>query len=1118
MRCAHCGADSRENAKFCDGCGAQLALKCPSCGTVNRSSAKFCDSCGTALATTSSLAVAATRATDVRLTAEEAVAEEIEGERKVVTALFADLTGSTALLETLDPEEGRAIVEPLIRIMSDAVRRYEGYLVRTTGDGIFALFGAPIAYEDHPQRALSAASLMQQELHAYRQEQDAKGNPVLDARVGVHTGEVVAYAGEASGKVEYRLVGHTANLASRMESIAPPGSIAVSETTAKLCDGYFKLRSLGPTIVKGVGAPVTVYEVMGPGPLRSHFELSAQRGLTRFVGRQSELDQMRRALERSRAGQGQIVAVVAEAGAGKSRLLYEFKAAIPGACKVLEAYSVSHGKASAWLPVLELLRGCFGITETDDAASRRDKIRTTLGALDPVLDDTLPYLFGLLGIVDGPDPRAQMDPHVKRQRTLDALNRLILRDSLRQPMVVIFEDLHWIDEQTQGLLDLLADSIGSARILLLFNYRPEYHHGWANKSYYSQVRLEPLTRGEGAAMLSALLGEGDELGALKGLIAERTGGNPFFIEEMVHALFDDGALVRNGSVKVTRALAQLRLPATVQGMLASRIDRLPVEHKQLLQTLAVMGKESRLALIRNVVSIQSLELENKLADLRSGEFIYEQSAASDLEYVFKHALTHEVAYNSLLIERRKVLHEYTGQALEAMYAATLEDHLTELAHHYSLGSNASKAIYYLERASQKAIQRSANANALNSLTLALSLLPKMPDQAERQRQELDLQLTIGSALIPTKGWAAPEVEGVYRRVRELCEQLGDRPELFFALFGLWAAYFIRGAFQSAKELAVQLLQRAQDGSNPMLLVFAHFALGDTSFNMGNFLRARNHLEAVCSLHYPERDGPLLQFGVDPKINCLGYAGMTLWFLGYPDQALRWGKEGLALGQTLSHPNSLASIQNFLGTIYQRRREVACIQEQAEQGTTLSTEHGLGLWLPLAKIQRGWAQAAKGSVEEGIAEMREGLADYQKTGAGIGLTYHFCSLAEAYMWAGDFDEAAKILEEALNTANKTYERHYDAEIYRLKGELLMQRDPPNPAEALTNFQRAVAIARNQSAKSWELRGATSLARLLASQGRRNEAVAMLAEIYNWFTEGFDTADLKEAKGLLDELAA
>ena len=403
----------------------------------------------------------------------------------------------------------------------------------------------------------------------------------------------------------------------------------------------------------------------------------------------------------------------------------------------------------------------------------------------------------MLGIVEGPDPLAQMDPQIKRQRTLDAIKRIVLRESLNQPLVVIFEDLHWIDEQTQALLDLLADSIANARVLLLVNYRPEYRHEWTNKSHYVQLGLNPLGRESAEAMLAALLGDAVELNPLKRLVVERTGGNPFFIEEIVQALFDEGALVRNGVVKVTRSLSQLRLPPTVQGILASRIDRLSAEQKELLQTLAVIGRESSLGLLTQVASHPDTQLERMLADLRAGEFIYEQPAATGVEYVFKHALTQEVAYNSLLIERRKQLHERAGQALESIFAGQLDDHLTQLAHHYSHSDNIDKAIEYLGRAGQQAMQRSAHADAISNLTAAIDLLQKLPDSPERIQRELPLQLALGSVLSATKGWAAPEVERAYTRARELCERLGDPPELFHVLFGLWTVHFLRDELRSS---------------------------------------------------------------------------------------------------------------------------------------------------------------------------------------------------------------------------------------------------------------------------------------------------------------------------------
>ena len=496
-----------------------------------------------------------------------------------------------------------------------------------------------------------------------------EGKIPVEARVGVNTGEVVVRTIETGGHTEYTPVGHVTNLAARMQTAAPAGSIAASEATQRLCEGYFEFRALGPTAIKGLDAPVEVYEVVRAGPLQDALPArgaawadEVRRARTRACGRCSARWSWRW------SGHGQIVAVVAEAGTGKSRLFYEFKATLPAECKLLEAYSVSHGKASAWLPVLELLRGYFGLQDADDATTRREKVSAVLATLDPTLSDALPYLLGLLGIQEGPDPLAQMAPQVKRRRTFDAIKRIIVRESLNQPILVIFEDLHWIDGETQALLDLLADSIANSRVLLLVNYRPEYRHEWTNKSYYTQLRLDALGRESVGVMLSALLGEGIEVAPLKRLVIERTEGNPFFIEEMVQALFDEGALVRNGAVKVTRSLSQLRLPATVQGILAARIDRLAPEQKDLLQMLAVIGRESSLGLISQVASQTDTQLERMLAELQASEFIYEQPALADAEYVFKHALTQEVAYNSLLMERRKLLHERTGQALESMFA------------------------------------------------------------------------------------------------------------------------------------------------------------------------------------------------------------------------------------------------------------------------------------------------------------------------------------------------------------------------------------------------------------------------------------------------------------------
>src|SRR5271170_518938 len=546
MRCTKCGRENREGRLFCAGCGATLATNCPNCGAVNEPDENFCGRCGSSLTGIIAGKPAETKKPPVRLTADASSDEILEGERKTVTALFADIKGSTELEQDLDPEEARAIIDPALKLMIDAVRRYDGYIVQSTGDGIFALFGAPLAHEDHPQRALYAALRMQEELKRYSARLREAGNLPLEARVGVNTGEVVVRSITTDdAHTEYTPIGHSMSLASRMQALAPTGSIAISEQTSRFVEGYFQLKPLGPTKVKGVSEPVNVYEVTGLGALRTRLQRAAGRGFSKFVGRRAEMDALKRAAEQAEAGRGQIAAAMAEAGVGKSRLFFEFKAENQSGWMVLQASSVSHGKASAYLPVIELLHGYFGIDrDNDDSRQRREKVNGKVLTLDRSLEDVLPYLHSLLGLSDENSPLAQMDAQIRKRRTLEAIKRILVRESLNQPLIVIFEDLHWIDEETQGLLNLLVDSIGTAKILLLVNYRPEYHHEWGSKSCYSQLRLDPLGNESAEEMLTALVGDDAEVRPLKLLIIERTEGNPFFMEETVLVLLDEGALVR----------------------------------------------------------------------------------------------------------------------------------------------------------------------------------------------------------------------------------------------------------------------------------------------------------------------------------------------------------------------------------------------------------------------------------------------------------------------------------------------------------------------------------------------------------------------------------------------
>jgi class 3 adenylate cyclase/predicted ATPase len=1122
MRCSKCGSDNREGRKFCTNCGTPLVACCPKCGAPIQPDEKFCGECGAAIGAPAPRVPSSAQPNSLQLSDFIPATKVIDGERKTVTALFADIKGSMELMENVDPEEARAIVDPALKLMIDAVHHYGGYIVQSTGDGIFALFGAPVAHEDHPQRAVYAALRMQEELRRYGDRMRSQGQTPLQVRIGVNTGEVVVRSIlTGADHTEYTPIGHSTGLAARLQTLATPGTTMISGSTRRIVEGFFQLKSFGPASLKGVTEQVDVYEVTGLGPLRTRLQRAAVRGLTKFVGRQREMDALTHAAEQARSGRGQIAAVMADPGIGKSRLFYEFKATSQSGWMVLEALSVSYGKASAYLPVLELLSQYFEISRDDDDRKRRERVLGKVLGLDRTLEDTLPYLFSLQAIADTGDSLAQMDPQIRRRRTLDGIKRILLRESINQPLIIIFEDLHWIDSETQALLNLLVDAIANARILLLVNYRPEYRHEWGSRTHYTQLRVDPLGPENAEEMLSALLGDEKDLIPLKRLIGERTQGTPFFIEEIAQALFEEGVLQRNGAVKLARPLSAVKVPATVQAVLASRIDRLSAPEKELLQTLAVLGVEFSLSLAQHVTLKSVDDLEQMVSRLQFCEFIYEQPAVGEVEYSFKHALTQEVAYNALLIERRKLLHERAGEALESMFAERLDDHLGDLARHYSRSDNFSKAVEYLGRAGQQAFQRSAYADAISSLRAAINLLRKLPESPERMQRELVLLLAIGASLIAVRGNTAPEVEAAYSRARELCERLGDPAELFAVLWGLWLVHLLRGELRRAYELAEQLLLRAQSARDPAVTMRAHLALGNILSFTGHLLSARQHLELAISLHNPDRQRSLVFHygGTDPGVAGLSHASRALWLLGYPDQALKRGNEALALAQGLSQPASLAFARVFVGVLHQFRGEVRAAQGNSESLIALCAEYELTNWLAVATIFHGWAMVEQGRAQEGIAQIQEGLANTRATGmSGTNRPYWLSLLAEACGETGRCDEGLSALREALATADEHENRHYEAEMHRLKGELLVKQDDSNAAEARNCFERAVEFARRQSAKSLELRATMSLARLLAKQGRRDEAHAILCEIYHWFTEGFDTADLKDAKALLDELTA
>ena len=772
----------------------------------------------------------------------------LEGERKQVTVLFADLKDSTELIRGLDPEAAQQLLDPAIHRMMDAVHRFEGTVNQVLGDGIMALFGAPIAHEDHALRACYAALAMQAAMQAYADDVRRAHGLALRIRVGLNSGEVVVRAIGNDLHMDYSAVGQTTHLAARMEQLAAPGSILLAAPTLPLVEGLVRINALGPVPVKGLTEPVEVYELLGASAVRQRLQATAACGLTRFVGRQHELESLRQALEQAGAGHGQVVAAVGEAGVGKSRLVYEFvRSHHTRGWLVLESASVSYGKATPYFPVIDLLRRYCHMEAHDDTRTSRAKVTGQVLTLDPALQDTIPALLSLLDALPEDSPFLKLDPPQRRQRTLDALKRVLLRESQVQPLLLVCEDLHWIDSETQALLDSLVESLPTARLLLLVTYRPEYQHGWGSKTYYTQLRLDPLPPASADAFLHALLGDDPSLAALTSLLIARTEGNPFFLEESVRTLVSTRVLVGEpGAYRLDKSLDSLQVPATVQAVLAARIDRLPPEEKRLLQTAAVIGTDVPFALLRDIAELPEAALYRGLAHVQAAEFLYETRLFPEPEYTFKHALTHEVAYGSLLHERRRGLHARLVEALEALAPDRAPEQVERLAHHAVRGEVWDKAVTYGQQAGARVYDRAAFREAAASFEQALQALAHLPEDGDSRVQAIELRLALGGPLfaLGEYGWSL----ALLGEAEALARALDDRARLGWVLARRADVLRITGDFDGAVAAGQQALALAAALGESALQVRASHHLGQIYYGTGDFGQAaellRRNVEAA----------------------------------------------------------------------------------------------------------------------------------------------------------------------------------------------------------------------------------------------------------------------------------
>ncbi len=1061
MQCSRCQAENREGRRFCAKCAAPLTIACRSCGFSNEPGEDFCGGCGAPLTVVG-------RSTQPRFASPQTytpkhLAEKIltsrsalEGERKQVTVLFADLKGSMELLADRDPEEARKLLDPVLERMMEAVHHYEGTVNQVMGDGIMALFGAPIGHEDHAVRASFAALRMQRRVNLYADEMQRAGGTPVQIRVGLNSGEVVVRSIGSDLHMDYTAVGQTTHLAARMEQMAKPGSVLVTGATLALAEGYVQVRPLGAVTVKGLETATQVYELLGLGPARSRLQARAARGLTRFVGRASELQLLAQALDRAAAGHGQIAAVVGEAGVGKSRLLWEFtRSHRTHGWLILGSGSVSYGKATPYLPVIELLKSYFGIQDRDGQWEIHERVAGKLLTLDRALEALLTPLLALLDVPVDDAAWTALDPPQRRLRTLEAIKRLLLRESQVQPLLVLFEDLHWIDSETQALLDGLIESLPTARVLLLVNYRPEYEHAWGRKTFYAQLRIDPLPPESAEELLNALLGEDGTLEPLKRVLIARTEGNPFFLEESVRTLVETGDLAgERGSYRQARLLPTIQVPVTVQAVLAARIDRLPPGDKAILQMASVVGKNIPVALLQAIAEPTEEELRAALDRLQAAEFLYETSLFPDPEYTFKHALTHEVAYGSLLQERRRTLHAQIVEAIEQLYPDRLTEHVERLAHHALRGEAWEKAVVFLHQAGMKATERSAYREATACFEQALDALRHLPPQPELQARAIDLYLDASRALL-TLGERAKSVDHA-RRAAALAESLGDERRLGRALAILASRAWDWGDSDHGLELGRRALAIAVRLNDVGLQMSANYALGLIGQTAGDYRQSAEVLSRVAETLQGDRRYEWLGAVTWGAVASRAYLVWSLAELGEFAEAMASGEEALRIGREVDQPSSLIYAHRSLGFISLRRGAISQAIPPLERAVELCRVADVRLLFDITTAHLGYAYSLSGRLPEGVILLEEALADPEATGTAhhpLLLAY----LGEAHLLAGRRDEAVAVARRALDLAHRQKERGNEAWVLRLLGDIAAHPDPPDLQSAEGHYTQALARA-------------------------------------------------------------
>jgi class 3 adenylate cyclase/tetratricopeptide (TPR) repeat protein len=1124
MHCPSCGFENLAGLKFCNECGAPLWMPCAQCGFANQPQAKFCGDCGAALLSQSqaSTALPLARRSHAHLSytpghlAEKILTSKtaLEGERKQVTVLFADLKGSMELLADRDPEEARAMLDPVLEHMMAAVHRYEGIVNQVMGDGIMALFGAPIAHEDHAVRACYAALAMQAALRRYSEEVRHTHSLAVHFRVGLNSGEVVVRAINNDLHTDYSAIGQTTHLAARMEQLADPGSILMTSATLRQVLGYMAVRSLGLVPVKGLPEPVEAFELQGAGPARTRLQALTIRGRTCFVGRETEYALLHQALTRAQNGRGQVVAVMGEPGAGKSRLIHEFThAAETQGWLILESHAMSYGQAVPYLPIRDLLKTYFQLHDDEAPQHIRERLTGQLLRLENALR---PALLPLLALLDVPveDPSWQaLDPVQRRQGVLDAVKRLLLREGQRQPLLLVVEDLHWADAETQALLETLVESLPASRLLLLVSGRPEYQPRWGRKTYYTQLRLDPLTPDQATTLLNALLGGIVGLEPLKQRLVEWSQGNPFFLEESVRMLVQTRVLVgQPGAYWLDKPLSSLPVPVSVQTMLAARIDRLPPDAKEVLQCAAVVGTDVPFPLLQAIAEVPEEGLRRTITELQAAEFLYEARLFPELVCTFSHALTHEVAYGGLLQARRRTLHRRVIEVLEALDAEYLAEQIERLADHAVRGEVWEKAFQYCRQAGVRAAARSAHQEAVTWFEQALDALRYLPERRELLEQAIDLRFDLQSALVPL--WGTGTGFDTLHEAERLAEALGDRQRLG-RVYGYQARHFrILRRYDRALAAGQHALTIATDLDDAVLRVTANAALGEVYYSQGNYRRAIELLrETVASFEGERLQGRLGPDRLLLTVSCRAWLVRCLAEEGAFAEGMAIAQEAVRMAEAVDHPLSQLIGYDGAGMLSLRQGNLPHAVRLLERGLALRQARGLRGYrgFPGDSCALACAYALSGRISEAqwrLDQIRESGEPRQE-----GLP---ASLIETLWLTGRPHVTLMFAHHAVQSFRTHKEQGHQGWALRLLGEVHSRLELPAIQAAETFYCQALALAEELGMRPLQSHCRLGLGMLYANIGRQEPARTELSAALALYRSMEMTFWLPEAEAALAQV--